>query len=387
MTAGAGIAALALVAAACGSGSSGGGSPQEIVVGATTPLSGDYSAISAGVKAGLAAFDKLNAAGGIDGVKVKFVMRDDQYNAANTPAATRNLVESQHAVMMCDSQGAVPQASVKQYLEARKIPSVVNAGDPTLDGPYHYLVIGNYDQLGAALVQYAAQDLHAKSIAVSYSDDDLGNPVREGAESELKALGLKEAAKVKYDPTAASMSAQAAQLKASGADFVVLPGIAQTAATLINAAQQIGYTPQWGMMFAAQSPVLDQLTKNKVDGHAFFVSSFIDPSSSAATEYRATLAKYQPKLNPDDGPTIAGYTIAQVCIAGLEKAVKDAGGKVPTSAQIQKALSSLTVSNDTVQGIDWSQGPHQGSSSGQILALEGGKFVAKTPFAPFPTVQ
>lgn len=387
LTLSAGMVALTGLTTSCGGdgeASSGGGT--EIVVGATTPLSGDYAAVSAGVKAGEAAFKELNANGGIDGVKVKFIMRDDQYNPANTPSATRDLVESEGAVMMCDSQGAVPQASVKDYLESRQIPTVVNAGDPTLDGEFHYLVISDYQKFGAELVRYASEDLGAKSIAVTYSDDALGNPVREGAEAELSNLSLDSAATIKFDPAASSMSAQAAQLKESGADFVVLPGTAPTVAKLINSAEQIGYTPDWGLMFAAQSPVLDELTKGKVDGRAHFVTPFIDPASDAGAEYRETLEEYAPDIEPNDGPTIAGYTIAKVCIAALEKAVEAANGEVPTSEQIQDALSSLTLDDEFIQGIDWSGDTHQGSSSGQVLKLEGGEFVPQTDFAPFPEV-
>src|SRR4051812_38757430 len=96
-------AACALLVAACGGGggdsSSGGGGGRRVPGGQISTLSGGipFVEVPKGTKA---YFDKLNADGGINGVKVKFESFDDKGDPSEAAQLARKLVLQEKAVAM-----------------------------------------------------------------------------------------------------------------------------------------------------------------------------------------------------------------------------------------------------------------------------------------------
>jgi hypothetical protein len=72
----------------------------EITIGNTSPYSGPASAFSMVAKAGEAYVRKINAEGGINGRKIKFVSYDDAYSPPKTVEQTRKLVESDEVLFV-----------------------------------------------------------------------------------------------------------------------------------------------------------------------------------------------------------------------------------------------------------------------------------------------
>jgi branched-chain amino acid transport system substrate-binding protein len=71
-----------------------GASDTEIKIGNIMPYSGPISSYSIIGKTESAYFNKINAEGGINGRKIKFVSYDDSTNPAKTVEQARRLVES-----------------------------------------------------------------------------------------------------------------------------------------------------------------------------------------------------------------------------------------------------------------------------------------------------
>src|SRR5690348_10382883 len=87
-----------LTLAACGSASSSGSSSKgDIQIGAWSPLSGPIASSGLQVTAGAkAAFDEVNAAGGINGRKINYHVMDNAYDAQQTIQAARKLIGENH---------------------------------------------------------------------------------------------------------------------------------------------------------------------------------------------------------------------------------------------------------------------------------------------------
>src|SRR5437870_3750002 len=77
----------------------------EIRIGQTLPYSGPLSGFSTIGRAQEAFFAKINAEGGIDGRRVKFISRDDGYSPPKTVEQTRRLVEQDEVAVMFGSLG------------------------------------------------------------------------------------------------------------------------------------------------------------------------------------------------------------------------------------------------------------------------------------------
>ncbi|OYV00686.1 MAG: branched-chain amino acid ABC transporter substrate-binding protein, partial [Burkholderiales bacterium PBB5] len=88
-----------------------GADDKEIRVGAIHPYSGPASAYGTIGKAIGAYFDKVNAEGGINGRKIKYIGLDDGYNPAKTVEQARKLVEEDEALVVFNPLGTPPNTA------------------------------------------------------------------------------------------------------------------------------------------------------------------------------------------------------------------------------------------------------------------------------------
>src|SRR6476469_4620514 len=63
-------------------------------------------------------FEKINAEGGINGRKIKFISLDDAYSPPKTVEQTRKLVEQEEVLLMFGSLGTATNNAVHRYLNA-----------------------------------------------------------------------------------------------------------------------------------------------------------------------------------------------------------------------------------------------------------------------------
>jgi len=80
---------------------------KEIVLGATTPLSGPYYSVSSVTIGANAYFKYVNANGGVNGRKIVFKYLDDQYESAKTVQLTRQLVEQDKVFAIFNTIGTL----------------------------------------------------------------------------------------------------------------------------------------------------------------------------------------------------------------------------------------------------------------------------------------
>ncbi|MFR9804057.1 ABC transporter substrate-binding protein [Pseudonocardia sp. RS010] len=379
------IRTLAAVAAACsvvtlaGCGSGGQSGTGEIVIGAAGPLTGPQAALAAVFDGMRAHFSEINDAGGINGAKIRFEVRDDQFNPALTPAVTRELVEQQNVVMACGTTGSANNAAVKDYLEARKVPTVPTSGSSALLNSVTYQVISDYGPLGGRITAFGHDTLGSSRIGVLYGDDPTGTPVRDGALAQLRRSGIEPVAVEGFDPAATTFTAQVAKLKAAGADFVVTNGAPALLAKLINAAEQIGYQPRWGSTFASANVALTGLVKANLDDRVYFSTPFPLDGGPDAAAFRAAMQKYYPQANIADPLVMEGYVMAVGCGEAVKAAAQ--GGPV-TREKLLSTMANLTIENDYVKDVRWTATDHTGAKSAQVITLRGGAFASVADFAP-----
>ena len=89
-----------------------GASDTEIKIGNIMPYSGPASAYGVIGKTEEAYFKKINAAGGINGRKIKFISYDDAYSPPKTVEQARKLVESDEVLFIFNSLGTPPNSAI-----------------------------------------------------------------------------------------------------------------------------------------------------------------------------------------------------------------------------------------------------------------------------------
>lgn len=382
-------AGAALAISGCG-GDDGGGSAEgakEIVVGTIMPLTGPQEALSNSYDGMRAAFAQVNDAGGIDGRRIRVVVRDDQFDAAKTPGAAREVVEGEDAVMLCSNQGSGGLKAIAPYLKARGIGSVAQSGEPELfpRDSTAFQMLTPYQRVGAYLVDYFVEQQGAKRIAIAYTDDGIGLPMKEGVERQLQRRGMKPVAAVKFNATSADQAPAAARLKASNADVVIVNHVAPVVGQLARATNRVGYRPKWGLSFAAQNKQVAELGGSSLAENAVFATPFPLSDDPSLAEYRAQMKQRYPRTDATDFLTIEGFAAGKVCAGVLQKASEAAGGSAPSREQVLQALREYTLDEAPVRGLDWST-DHTGPAGLQLVRFAGDDFEQVADFSQSPEV-
>ena len=99
------LGALALATVASGAASETGITSTQVLIGGTTPLSGPASAYQSVAKGAAAYFRYVNAKGGVNKRKIKYIYKDDAYDPSKTIDKTRELVQQDKVFAIFNSLG------------------------------------------------------------------------------------------------------------------------------------------------------------------------------------------------------------------------------------------------------------------------------------------
>jgi branched-chain amino acid transport system substrate-binding protein len=198
----------------------------EVRIGQTLPYSGPVSGFGIIGRAQEAYFEKVNAEGGVNGRKIKFITLDDAYSPPKTVEQTRKLVEQEEVLLMFGSLGTATNNAVHRYLNSKKVPQLfVLSGatkwaDPK-NFPWTMPGMATYQSEGVVYAKYILQTKLDAKIAILAQNDDFGRDYVAGFK---RALGEKAATMIvseaSYETSAPTISSQLATLKASGANVM-----------------------------------------------------------------------------------------------------------------------------------------------------------------------
>jgi len=88
------------------------------------PYSGPASAYGVIGRTEAAYFKKINAEGGINGRKIKFISYDDAYSPPKTVEQARRLVESDEVLLIFGPLGTAPNSAIQKYMNEKKVPQL-----------------------------------------------------------------------------------------------------------------------------------------------------------------------------------------------------------------------------------------------------------------------
>src|SRR5579884_1488085 len=259
-----GIALVALLTlSACGSsGSSTGGATvpgvtnDTITIGGVLDTTGAIKVICAPILAGdQLYFDKVNAAGGINGRKIKFIQVSDDGNSTKTKDAVRQLVEQDNVFAIFQVCGSGAANVAESYLGPKGIPFVdpIGGGAKFTDAqgqalPWLWMTQPNYGDEGHVIGYYLTQKLQAKKVGLLYEDDVLGLQQKTALGESLQKYSGSLIASVGYSATQTDFTAAVQTLKAANPDIIVLNGLPGPTAKFVAAATGQGYRPHLGYL-------------------------------------------------------------------------------------------------------------------------------------------
>ncbi|MEO7000258.1 MAG: ABC transporter substrate-binding protein, partial [Ktedonobacterales bacterium] len=269
-----------------------------ITIGAVLDTTGPIKAICTPIYQGDQLYiNKINAAGGIHGRKIKLVQVSDGGDATKTKDAVRQLVEQDGVYAIFQVCGSGNANVAESYTNPKGIPFVdpIGGGAQFNDAqgnalPWVWMTQPNYGDEGHVLGNYAAQTLHAKKVALLYEDDVLGLQQKTTLGESLQKYGGSLVASVGYKYTQTDFTAALQTLKAAQPDLIVLNGLPGPTAKFILTAAQQGYRPSLG--YVANYPMSDNSWAKLLGpaGEGVYVSGYSDVNTPIGKQYLAATA-------------------------------------------------------------------------------------------------
>ncbi len=270
-------------------------------------------------------FDSVNANGGIDGYKVKFLEEDTQYN----PQLEVQLYNQIHTkvAMIADSLGTPTTFAIKDLAAAdHMLISAATLSSALAREKYLVLVGTPYRLQVENAFDYVVNKLGVKNppVGIIYQNDEYGQDGLTGYKEAVNFYHLHDVGQAAYAVTDTDFTAQVSQLKAAGAKYVFLTAIPTATAGIIATAFKLGYNPQWIL----QSPAFAQALL-AVPGlsallrHDWLVSqgaTWGDTSQPGMAQMMSDVQKYAPDQKPD-GFFQFGYTESKITYEILKKAL------------------------------------------------------------------
>ncbi len=324
-----------------------------ITVGGIGALSGPVAAAGKLLIRGSEVYFKaLNDAGGIGGYKINFVTGDSQYSPQLAVQQYTKLAPD--VAIIGQVIGAPSAAALKDQAESDKLMFLAATADSSvLNYKYAFTSAIPYPLETINGIDYAVNQLNKKSskFAIVYQDDAYGQDSLKGYKAAIQAFGLQDVGQIPFKVTDKDFTAQATQLKTSGADVVWMASQPTQTAQIMGAATQLGVAPQWMLQSAAFSsqllgtPIKDVLLKAFV---ASYGVPWGDPNAPSEATKIAAIAKYAPDQKPDSYFS-AGWAYGIVVTNILAKALSN--GDISRDG-ILKAFESL-------KDVNLGQGPGQ----------------------------
>jgi len=336
------VAALAAVLWAAPAAALQGVTDTEIVLGSHQPLSGPVATWGTAVANGLRMrADEANDAGGINGRKIRLIIEDTGYQQDKAAQAGDKLLERDKIFAMVGGLGTPMNMVILPRQMEKGVPNLFPfTAAQEMYEPLHKYKFSSalpYYNQARAMVSYFAKTKGYKKFASLYQDDDFGLNVVKGVRDQVKAMKLELVSETTYKRGAREFGSQIAQMKAAGAEAVILGTIiAETIGAKVEA-RKAGWTVDMGVTTAGFTSEVAELAKGASDGLYGTGQVDIPYEDTAKGDTKKWVERYKAKFNT--APTVQallGYGSMDIAVEGLKRAGKDL-----TADSLSKALEGI----------------------------------------------
>lgn len=368
---------------------------KQITIGATVPLTGiasqGYNEVA---KAANAVFKYVNSKGGVNGRKIRYVLKDDCYGTPGFGCTSSNpsTVAQTHSLLSIPvfatvgSLGTPTQDSVRSLLKANGVPQLfVNSGSRDWNNPSTYPGLfgwqTSYNEEGKIFAKYISSTYPQSKVCFLGQGDDFGSDglaglVGSGSVSLTDTQFYSVAALV--TTAGAVMGPYVAKFQSDGCTVVVLDTIPGATDAVLGAALQLGYQPHWVISSVGADPVTVEepfAGKVPVDPEIGAVSFSYLPASTAATPWHNWTIKVLSRdkadfpnftaATPIDGNMAYGIGWGVAFVEALKAAGKDF-----TRASFLRTLTHTTFTQTpSLVPLRYTGNDHQGLNGGYLVTV------------------
>jgi branched-chain amino acid transport system substrate-binding protein len=378
------LVAVGLAAGPAAAAGTPGVTPSAVVVGTHLDLTGPLAELGTAVRNGIVmAFDEANAAGGVNGRRLRLIAADDGYNVRKAVAATKSLLYRDHVFAILNPVGTLQVA--------KTLPFVLGNGTlhlfpftPAEDRPMQPFEF-TLDLPVSRQIALGLNDIISLrgplQVGILARKDALGSAVMRGAAEALLKRDEHPVAVSIYQPGETNFTRSLVKLREAGAELVVLGGTAEEAITAMQQAQAQGWIPVFLCNGVCYVPQLPTLGGRAVSGLYAVAATPIPYPDDKDKALRAWVRRYERRFGTvASQQAFRAYLNARVFIEALRRAGPD-----PTQRRVAHALETFASWRDPEYGgipVTFSVHDHLGVHSGFLAQVRGGRWTTLTSDPP-----
>ena len=261
---------------------------KEVRIGIIGPISGEAATYGEStVNSAKLYFDQINAAGGIDGLKIKYFIEDDKGDPTEGANAYSKLIDQNKVSLIYGSvisKVCLAGAPIAQNKGIPMISSSATNPAVTLVGDYIFRACFIDPFQGTIAAKFASGELKKTTAAVLY---DAGNDYTKGLaevfRAEFTKIGGKITAFESYAAGTSDFNAQLVKIKATKPEVLFLPNFYNDVGLIAKQARDMGIDSVFIGGDGWDSPDLFKIGGKAVEG-GYFVNHFSKDSDSPGGE-------------------------------------------------------------------------------------------------------
>jgi len=314
---------LAAVCAAWPAAAQQGVTDTEIVLGDILPLTGPPALLGVahnlGVKIAVA---EANAAGGVNGRKLRLISEDDGYIPSRTVQGVRKLLTSDKVFALTSLSGTAQGQAALPIVKQAGIPTIAPISlFEELYKPVSknvFAIGGDHEAATAALVSKVADKFPGKTWALISQDDDYGELVRQGFEKAMKDKKFTMVSAQVYKKGQSDFSSEILKVKQSGAEVLMAGGVLGENVAMAKELERIGYKIPMAVTYVSRVPASVKLMGTA--GESVYTVDFVYLEDSP--KGKLFMDKAKQFLTPEEQPKVnrysfTGYAGARVLIEAM----------------------------------------------------------------------
>lgn len=237
----------------------------EILIGDIVPMTGPPALLGVPHTIGVRlAIEEVNAAGGINGRKVRAIFEDDGYVPTRTIQGVRKLISSDKVFALTSMSGSAQGQAALPLIRQSGIP-VINSlsfsDDVHTPMSKNIFVMGTRHPLVTEQLSAALEARHpGRKWALISQDDEYGEMTREGFEASEKSRKLDVAVKMIYKKGQSDFSSEILRVKQSSATALYAGGVMSENVAMVKELERLGMKDvPVGISYVAQVPAIVKL--------------------------------------------------------------------------------------------------------------------------------
>jgi branched-chain amino acid transport system substrate-binding protein len=328
-----------------GGSTTGGAGGGDILVGEYGSLTGTQATFGQSTHNGIMmAADEINAAGGINGRKIKVMTEDDQSKAEEAASAVTKLISQNNVIAVLGEVASSASIAAAPICQSNKVPMITPSSTNnavTQKGDYIFRVCFTDSYQGSALGNYAADGLHVKRAALLTDvKSDYSTGLGAQFEKTFTSKGGQIVGRQSYANGDSDFRSQLTAVKAANPEIIFVPGYYTDIGQIANQRQDLGMNMPMLGGDGWESPKLIEIGGKALEGSMYSNHYFYGDTLPVVANF---VQKYKDRYGATpDSLAALGYDAMKVLADSMKRAKKLDGPSLRDAIAATKGFNGVT---------------------------------------------